>query len=475
MTTDRPEWKQRAEDFLISYLNANNENAEEASVYFLSRGEKFKAVSDTMSTSIERWKHDKTNWSEECRRNPARAASTLRLMQWGDIGALQKYRDSIYQNFGVPYSHDFYPSSDSRGGYLSKTSAFFPLLFPLFTSDIAINQMGSKLLSLLLLWQNHLNDLFMRKELFRHSIEEDERPSQTYATLISAYIFAAYRLNKSGINQTILDKSIQYLLDHQHSSGLWAYDQTAPDSEEDDCDGYCLGEFLNSRKHVILAAIGILALYLANSPGTKISIEKAAYWLLQHQQANGGWYQYGNPKYPFQVHTTVLILDALELAGGGTQVTFSLPENKIQSKETLPIQNELGNVIIQAKGSIYLQKSSEDKDNIPINDFTLEDFKENIKHAEHKLLNDKINLEIYKEYFIFERQKEKNPNTKIFSMDKLTKTLKENGIIPEDYTSEAIRKRFKKLIAENLVSDIFAEKRRQAREKTMDDEYWEEK
>jgi len=325
-------WKEKAEDFLRSHLNDDNYNAEEAAVYFLSRRENNKDISKVIDMSIQRWREDKTRWSEECRRDPTKAASSLRLMQWGEIVVLQKYRDSIFQNFGMPYSHDFYPDDQHFGGYLGNTSAFFPLLFPLFTSDIAVNQMGSKLISLLHLWQGHLNDLFMRKELFVYSIDKSGHSNQAYATLISAYIFAACRLGRAGIDLQILDKSIQYLLDSQQNSGLWGYDQTTPDSEEDDLGDYCLGAFMNSSKHVVLGTMGIHAVFLANPKGSERSIKKAVEWLLRQQQSDGAWYQHNSPKYPHPVHTTVLALDAIEMAEGGGKLTFD-PNMQLESKQ----------------------------------------------------------------------------------------------------------------------------------------------
>jgi hypothetical protein len=361
MTTDKLEWKQRAESFLESHLGDDNYNAEEAAVYFLSRGINTQAVSDTINKAVNRWKNDNTRWSYECRRNPTRASSTLRLMQWGKIGALQQYRDSIFQNFGVPYSQDFYPNIQGSGGYNSRTSAYFPLLFPLFTSDIAVKEMDSKLISLLHQWQNHLNDLFLRKELFGHSLDEEKSPSQIYATLISAYIFGAKRLGQVGIESEILNKSIQYLLDHQQDSGLWAYDQTLPDSEEDDC----VGDFVNSRNHTILASMGIHALSLTNAFGAESSTEKAASWLLQHQHSDGGWYQHDNPKYEDSIHTTVMAMDSIELANGGKQVTFRIDGSIGETNGISPltvdnIRNPQVVYVVQQPGNIIGSSANKD-------------------------------------------------------------------------------------------------------------------
>jgi DNA-binding response OmpR family regulator len=290
----------------------------------MSRKRDIETISKTISNSIERWKNDTTQWSEKSLHNHIKAASILRLIQWGEVGALKKFRDNICDNSDMPNSHDFY------GCCNSKTAAFYPLLFPLFASDIAIKQMSSKLNFLLHQWQNYLNDLFMKKDVSGFSIGDGKHSYQGNATLISAYIFCVHRLSNAQVDQNILDKSVQYLLDNQTDTGLWGYDQTLPDSEEDDF--HCLEEYVHSRKHVVLAAMGIHALFMAQPFGAKKCIEKAAGWLLKQQQADGGWYHLGNPKYPYQVHTTVMVLDAMSMATTGDHLTFT-PNIQMDSKD----------------------------------------------------------------------------------------------------------------------------------------------
>ena len=155
----------------------------------------------------------------------------------------------------------------------------------------------------------------MKKGVSTYSIDTGKysiRAGQTVNTLASAYVFGAFRLPYGDIDKKILDKSVQILLDSQLDTGIWGYNTTLPDSEDDDYSS--LGDHVNSRKHVVLVAMGIHALFVAQPFGATRCIKKAAEWLLKQQQPDGGWYQCGDPKYSNQVHTTVLVLDALEIA-----------------------------------------------------------------------------------------------------------------------------------------------------------------
>ena len=84
------DWKKKAEEFLRSHLKDDNANAEEAAVYFLSRRKNNKNISNTINNSIERWRNDKTQWSKKFFLIHIKAASILRLIQWGQIGTLKE-------------------------------------------------------------------------------------------------------------------------------------------------------------------------------------------------------------------------------------------------------------------------------------------------------------------------------------------------------------------------------------------------
>jgi hypothetical protein len=310
-------WKKKAEQFLKSYLKENGTNSEEAAVYFLSRGKKDKAILNAINAATKGWRNDDTRWEDKTLHNATRAASILRLAQWAKIGALRQYRDNICQNLNLPSNHDFLTCFDST------CSAFFPLVFPLFTSDTAIREMSSRLIGQLHQWQDFLRQILTNKNAY------DQSFNQPLSTLVAAFVFGVYRLQCGSIDKEVLYRSVQYLLDAQADSGLWGYDDT-----EQHGAGPCLGEHIEAEEqseNVVLVAMGIHALFVAKPSGAKTCIENAAQWLLGHQGSNGGWYHLGSPKYGHQVHATVLALDALELSSHqGTshpQVTFTYDPN----------------------------------------------------------------------------------------------------------------------------------------------------
>lgn len=442
MTTDIPGWKQRAEDFLGPYADPESESLhEEAVIYFLSRGQDCEEAIDQI---IKNWGVRIKQEGElyKSRGIPIFPFTIWRMVESGQIGQYKRYWDKTPDLSSINiYDIQFLCSK------FDFVNSFF-----LFWSDTGIKRFHKKLDAVLTNFREFSEDnpLYLRTAQYSGAKPYNPPLLQRGFMQAATYLFGRYRLQSDIGNDEVAQSAIEFLLRNQASDWSWWKDNT-------------------SSGNIILTSAALHALVLTEPFGAKRHIERAKDFLIKMQDSDGSWAK--TERYD-AVYSTVFVLDALQLADGGKQVTFTLPENKEILKENMPRLNEQKNVIFEIKAPVYMQKSKEDNENIPVKDLTLEDIKEAIKHAEHKLLKDKINLAIYKEYFIFERQKEKNPNTKIISMDKLTKTLKENGIIPEDYTSEAIRKRLKKLIAENLISDIFAEKRRQAREKTMDDQFW---
>jgi len=454
VNTENTDWKDRAEQFLKSHLTDNNSNAEEAAVYFLSISKKIKTITKTIEDSVERWRNDNTRWEEKSLNTPIKAASILRLAQWAEIGALKDFRDNICQNLNLPSNYDFY------GCYSSTTAAFYPLVFPLLTSDFAINNMSSKLKYLLHQWQDHLSNLFLRKDVYGFSIGDGLHYSQSYATFLSAFVFGAYRLQYGDIDANIVDKSVQYLLDSQPNSGLWGHDKSLPDSEMDEYPSLC--DDVNSSEHTVLAAMGIHALFSANAFGAKGCIEKAAGWLLKQQQVDGGWYQLGDPKYPFQMHTTVMVLDALELAEGGKQTTFTLPAKV--SDNSHPGEN----VTINAHGPIILKHSPNEDEDINIDSFSPDDIKKQIEISQHKLLQDDVNRCLYVEFQKYDSQKDLDPKVKRPSLRKLANFLYDNKLTDTIYSAQAIKDRVKKLVEAGLITDYYAEMRRKSHENSSD-------
>ena len=132
-----------------------------------------------------------------------------------------------------------------------------------------------------------------------HKISRDQL---TFA-IASLFIFSYYRLNGKFGKKSIVNMAIDYLLNNQYFS---LFD--APNK----------GSFV--RPNITLMAMTVHALAIAKLPDSQEFLTKAKDWLLENQTKYGHWYQIG--AYPDE--TTVLVLDALELANGGINVTFDI-------------------------------------------------------------------------------------------------------------------------------------------------------
>ena len=340
MTTEIASCQKKAERFLKSCLKDNSRNSEEAAVYFLSRDKKDEAVSNAVSASIKRWRNDDTSWKDKTIYNATRAASILRLMQWEEIGAFKELRDNIFQNLDMPNNHDFLTC------HRSNNSAFFPLVFPLFTSDIAIREMSSRLNGLIYQWQDLLTQVFNKGGICWPHMDDDLPVEQILSTLTAAFVFGAYRLHVSTIDESILSQSVQYLMDNQSDSGLWGDSGSEPGSE-----------------HTVLAAMGIHALFAANPFGAKRCMENAGEWLLRHQQSNGSWYHLGNPERGYEVHATVLAMDAIDISHqqdtSHPQVTFTIDRQLADPVDvTNPIRT-VGKVKIDYTSQVIVYKGQD--------------------------------------------------------------------------------------------------------------------
>jgi hypothetical protein len=110
--------------------------------------------------------------------------------------------------------------------------------------------------------------------------------------------------------------------------------------------------------------MGIHALsFFPTEMGVGRCMENAGEWLLRHQQSNGSWYNLGDPKYPYQVHTTVFALDAIELSHqqdtSHPRVTFTLDRNIQYPADTKTQMRTVGKVKIDYTSQVVVYKGQE--------------------------------------------------------------------------------------------------------------------
>lgn len=123
--------------------------------------------------------------------------------------------------------------------------------------------------------------------------------------LASGTVFAASAL-RLGID---LQPIIAQLLGGQRLDGGWPYYASAKDS------------------HVSTTARAVHALALAKPSGWETAVKRASDFLWSMQETDGSWDVMNAKSASLRVADTVLVLDAIELASGGTQVTFSVEQS----------------------------------------------------------------------------------------------------------------------------------------------------
>jgi nucleoside phosphorylase len=136
-----------------------------------------------------------------------------------------------------------------------------------------------------------------------------------YVPLAGIILFAWRRINPHGLNEDILKRANELLFQTQMRSGAWPL-------------------FVDSAEPCLIATcFAIHGIALTRPPGWERAASKGAAWIKSQQGESGLWHIAGGPA----VMLTVLALDCLELARGGTSVTFQMFESSNAVAERVPI------------------------------------------------------------------------------------------------------------------------------------------
>lgn len=307
-TEDRPEWKQKAEEYLERTLKSPfGYPAQEALIYMISRG---KNCDQIIQQVRDKWRTD----SEACpfadkyrfwaSYNPYvifNDSTMLRTAEWCKIGGYEQHWKHICKT--TEFYHEKYSELDH-----------FPY-FPYFRSNYFITKMRKQLSLSLHGYQEHLTKILGWNQIYYQNIEGDEWAKSHYFvnTLLSAaLIFGSCQLQGWDlIDPDAISDVTTYLLKSQLTNGSWWFDES--------------GVSLNG---VYQASIAIHALCLAKPEGYEHVVKMAKEWILTQQHPNGCWED--SVIVPCNIFLTVLVLDAIELAEGGKQVTFHTDKNTHQ-------------------------------------------------------------------------------------------------------------------------------------------------
>lgn len=289
----------KAKQYLNSYMVSNTEHChDESIIYLLSKQLKNKLVIQEAISRLERYmvKAKGLSLADNDPFGSISQANTLRLAGWK------------YLRWGTNF----------RLEYLEKYFIHrFQSPFTILRADLGIIERWQELEDVVIILQNKFEFLMQATEdLLSQNGQRISRQEITLA-IASLYIFAFYRLNGKYGRRTIVDKAIDFILYNYHVLSKSHSSNTL----------HC------NDQHITLTAMIVHAIAMAQIPDSQDILNNARNWLLDHQTIYGHWYQpKENPDY-----TTVLVLDALELAEGGKNITFQLYPQEQQIASQKPI------------------------------------------------------------------------------------------------------------------------------------------
>ena len=317
-------WRERTEAFLgrfpTTFEELHSSLHYEATVYRLSRGsadcaEELKVIARSWRQIVkereEMWGRDGhvpvyTSFAGQYYTDtPLAHSSVLRVSEWGNIRGFADEWDMVAQQWEDHFRSLSYEYE-------------WPYLYALTIcrSETALRLCSSTL------WRNI--GRILRKNPRPWVTKRWQKESQIITFYAGELAFANAMLKPGSQSLAINSEALDFLLRSQQLSGGWVFDYKNASSD--------------APTHDIATAMAIHALVFCKPSGWEIATQMARDCLLEKQSPSGYWLGSGGLGF---IWPTVFILDAIELANGGTQVTFKLPtataldasENKVSIAE----------------------------------------------------------------------------------------------------------------------------------------------
>jgi len=226
-------------------------------------------------------------------------ATMLRMSQWCNINRVEECRRKLLQHL-----HSEVLKGASRMYWKPKD------WFDLFRADLMMELPRAEIENDLKA-KGALAIQRMATSSLPGSAEDDDQGVMDAASIV----FGALRIPGANLDDGVVENLAEQLLYSQRASGAWAY--------------FC-GTLKAEQESVLRTAMAVHALCLARPEGWQDAVSLARRWL-QHQLNEFGYWRENclNFWVHFEdiIYLTVLVLDAIELAGGGTTVTFRTFEN----------------------------------------------------------------------------------------------------------------------------------------------------
>lgn len=223
-------------------------------------------------------------------------ATMLRTVEWCQITGF----DEWWRRFADETTPDLI-----HGG--GETDSLACYLFNMCRSNYAIELMGDALLNCLVKVETPQfggRDEYPWK-IFNERVLYDKTGPPFLESIAYAgqLIFSSGRLRGIDYQSNIINHAMEFLFKHQGDNGAWPWwtDLAEPSIES--------------------TAIALHALGVIQAKGWQRAATDARDWLLSVQDSDGCWNEAPDP-----VYLTVLVLDAIELANGGSKTTFVFNE-----------------------------------------------------------------------------------------------------------------------------------------------------
>jgi len=150
------------------------------------------------------------------------------------------------------------------------------------------------------------------------------KPAAEHIPAAASLVFSNLILQPNKINDALVLAAISTLQKQQNEDGSWPF--WAAENEEPSIEA---------------TAMAMHAIALSRPSGHERMLSLGREYLLGHQNRSGHWDDRGSSDV---VYLTVLVLDAIELANGGTSLTFGLPGSSVKtSSESRPKMAALQN------------------------------------------------------------------------------------------------------------------------------------
>lgn len=246
----------------------------------------YEEASDILNVSLYRLSDF---WSCSDSQELSITATMLRTVQWCDIGGFDEWWLRVAK---LEYEMAV------QGGIDPLPATFY--LFDMCRSDCAIELMPKALNRILEALE--LADHGQTCPWRRWRWTDPPKPTDHFCYAASI-VFANERIRLLHSNAVLVDQASEALLKHQDPEGYWR----------------CWAD--DEQPATQTTAMAVHALAMRRPRGWELAVSAARDWLWSVQDSSGCWIDLGCPD---SVYLTVLVLDALELAAGGTNITFSI-------------------------------------------------------------------------------------------------------------------------------------------------------